>query len=116
MHRTKSGEIRNVHVSVKTLHLDDRVLAYSIFQDITESKQAEQKYKNILLTAIDGFWTIDARGRLVDVNEAYCRMSGYGRDELLTMRISDLEIVETPDDIGKHLTALSWSKAFGFRP
>jgi PAS domain S-box-containing protein len=64
LYRTKSSEIRNVHVSAKALHLDDRVLAYSIFQDITESKQAEQKYRNIMLTAVDGFWTVDAWGHL----------------------------------------------------
>jgi PAS domain S-box-containing protein len=33
---------------------------------------------------------IDTQGRLLEVNEAYCRMSGYHRHELLTMRIFDL--------------------------
>jgi PAS domain S-box-containing protein/putative nucleotidyltransferase with HDIG domain len=34
-------------------------------------------------------------GCLVEVNEAYCRMSGYSESELLAMRISDLKVEET---------------------
>ena len=41
LHRTKSGEIKNVHVWAKTLKMNDRVLLYAIFQDITENKQME---------------------------------------------------------------------------
>ena len=42
LHRTKSGEIRNIHVWVKTLSLDDHVYFYTIFQDITERKRMEE--------------------------------------------------------------------------
>jgi len=41
LHRTKFGEIRNVHVWVKTLPLAGGVFFYTIFQDITERKQME---------------------------------------------------------------------------
>ncbi len=41
--RTKSGEIRNVHVWAMTIHLSNRVVFYTIFQDITERKQAEDE-------------------------------------------------------------------------
>jgi PAS domain S-box-containing protein len=41
--RTKSGEIRNVHVYARTIQLSNRVLFYTIFQDITERKQAEDE-------------------------------------------------------------------------
>jgi PAS domain S-box-containing protein len=42
LHRTQSGELRNVHVWVKTLQLNDRVLFYYILQDITERKRIEE--------------------------------------------------------------------------
>ena len=42
LHRTKSGELRNVHVWVKKLSLDNRVYFYTIYQDITERKRMEE--------------------------------------------------------------------------
>jgi PAS domain S-box-containing protein len=42
LHRTKSGELRNVHVWVKTLQLDNRPFFYTIYQDITERRRAEE--------------------------------------------------------------------------
>ncbi len=44
----------------------------------------------ILASTHDGYWRVDAGGRLLDVNPAYCRMSGYSRDELIGKRIEDL--------------------------
>ncbi len=70
-------------------------------RDITERKQAanalQDSYEalhNILVTTLDGFWRVDGQGHLIDVNPAYCQLSGYSRDELLGMRITDLEAAE----------------------
>jgi PAS domain S-box-containing protein len=78
--------------------------------DITERKQAEQALierelylRTILHTTVDGFWVVDRHGRIVDVNEAYCRMSGYGADELLQMRVDDIDAIETPAEIKAHV-------------
>ncbi|MBK7000457.1 MAG: PAS domain S-box protein [Rhodoferax sp.] len=48
----------------------------------------------IVETALDGYWLTDAAGNLLDVNTAYCEQSGYSRDELLQMKIGDLEALE----------------------
>jgi PAS domain S-box-containing protein len=45
----------------------------------------------LLDAAADGYWALDADGRLTDVNAAYCRMSGYQRDALLSMKAADIE-------------------------
>jgi PAS domain S-box-containing protein len=42
VHRTKTAELRNVHVWVKTFLLDSRVAFHCIFRDITEMTQARQ--------------------------------------------------------------------------
>lgn len=60
-------------------------------------KASEERHRTILHTAMDGFWLTDNQGRLLEVNEAYCRMTGYTDSELLTMRISDLEANETDE-------------------
>jgi PAS domain S-box-containing protein len=75
------------------------------FRDITERKRveealqmSEERHRTILQTAMEGFGRVDAQGRLLEVNESYCRMSGYSAQELLAMRIPDLEAAETADE------------------
>lgn len=64
----------------------------------------EVLYRSIVSTAPDGFWLVDAQqGRLLEVNEAYCQLSGYSRAELLGMNVSDLEARETPAEIAAHI-------------
>jgi PAS domain S-box-containing protein len=65
-------------------------------------KESEERHRSILQTAMDGFWVVDAQGRLLEVNDAYCRMSGYSAQELLGCRVSDLEAAETPDETASH--------------
>ena len=79
--------------------------------DITERKQAEaqlrvnaEKHEAILRTAMDGFWLVNAKGHLLEVNEAYSRMSGYSVEELLTMSVSDLESEEAAAETAAHIT------------
>ena len=69
--------------------------------DITERKRAEEelreseeKHRTILQTAMAGFWMVDMQGRLLEVNETYCKMSGYSAQELMALRISNLEAAE----------------------
>ena len=53
--------------------------------------ESEERHRVMLQTAMDGFFRTDMRGRILDVNETYCRMSGYSEQELLTMNIADIE-------------------------
>jgi PAS domain S-box-containing protein len=45
----------------------------------------------ILRTTRDGVWVTDHELRIVDVNDAYCRMSGYAREELLQLTVGDVD-------------------------
>jgi PAS domain S-box-containing protein len=66
-------------------------------------RESEERHRTILETTLDGFWLADANGRLLQVNESYCVMSGYGEQELVGLRISDLESAETPAAIEAHM-------------
>ena len=66
-------------------------------------RKDEELHRTILLTALDGYWLVDSGGRLLEVNEAYCRMSGYSVEELLSMSVSDLETQETATETTAHL-------------
>jgi PAS domain S-box-containing protein len=56
------------------------------FTDVTERKQREQeleRYETIVETVDDGIYAVDEDGRFVMVNDAFCEMAGYDREELL---------------------------------
>lgn len=87
--------------SVTPLRNDDGGIEgyVSVSEDVTKSAQARLRHQRVLETAIDGFWIIDAQGNLLEVNQAYARMSGYPVAELLSMNISQLEAPEFQDEI-----------------
>ena len=65
----------------------------------------------------DGFWMVDIEGRILDVNDAYCRMTGYSRKELLSMRLTDLNPFDEPSVIKARIerVRLSGSDRFEIR-
>ena len=60
-------------------------------------------HTSLLQTTMDGYFLIDSQGGLLEVNDTYCRMSGYSAQELLNMRVADLEVNETDEDVIWHL-------------
>ncbi len=105
----KGGTEIPVEVSDSFWRLDGHIRFCSIFRDITDRKlyeetlkTSEREHRSILQTAMDGFLLMDMDGRLQEVNEAYCTMTGYSEQELLGMHISDLEAKETPADVTAH--------------
>jgi diguanylate cyclase (GGDEF)-like protein/PAS domain S-box-containing protein len=75
--------------------------------DAIEREQAvrvrNEWHQAILAGTMDGFWLVDIEGRLLEVNDTYCQMSGYSSQELLSMHISDLEAVESLQETAKHI-------------
>ncbi len=100
--RTKQGDYRwFVSRGQAEWDADGRPLRMAGFiTDITERKaldtalqEAGQRYINLLRATKDAFWLIEAgSGRLLDVNAAAVSLSGYTREELLTLRVTDLDI------------------------
>ena len=86
----------------------------AIRADITERQQQvaaladrELRYRSVVETSQDGFWLANLEGKLMSVNEAYCRMSGYSREELLGLTIADLESLENPQETAAHLAHIA---------
>lgn len=69
---------------------------------MTEKRNAEPEYSKIIQTSMDGFWINDIHGQFLDVNQAYCDLIGYSREELLNMHITDLEVTEKPEETAAH--------------
>ena len=69
----------------------------------TRLRTSSEELTTILRTAMDGFWLSDAEGRFMEVNDAYCQLTGYSRTELLRMAIRDVEADETPAEIAANI-------------
>jgi len=72
-------------------------------KETVDRKWAEERSATIIQTALDGFWINDIKGQILDVNDSYCLMTGYTREELIAMSIPDLEEVEKPKETAKHI-------------
>ena len=110
LHRKKDGTVFPVEITARAFARRERVLLLVSCRDITERKRAEQalrdseeRHRTVLETAMDGFWLVDTQGRLLQVNDAYCRMTGYSMCELLAMSIPDLVPGETAADTAAHI-------------
>ena len=74
-------------------------------EEATAALQAMQaEAEQILKVSLDGFFLMDSReGRFLEVNDAYCRMTGYTPQELLDLRLFDVEAGESPVEAARHL-------------
>ena len=68
---------------------------FDLEQEREESLHSLEKsafrYKKIIQSSVDGFFTLDMQGKIQDVNQAYLERSGYNREDILNMRVSDLD-------------------------
>jgi PAS domain S-box-containing protein len=49
----------------------------------SEVRESEEKYRRIVETAEEGFLLMDKNLTIGEVNDAYCRMTGYSREEII---------------------------------
>ncbi len=84
----------------------------ALSEEVNRRQVLEEKYSSIIKNANVGFWITDRDRNILEVNDEYCRMSGYSRTELLSMNISDVDISLNPErkaelyDIIKHTGAI----------
>jgi len=61
-------------------------------EDIQALQEHKERYRAILENIVDGYYEVDLAGKLTFFNDSLCRMTGYGKDELMGM--SNLEYME----------------------
>jgi PAS domain S-box-containing protein len=98
MHVRKDGAPLALSVASQQIEFDGRSADLVSAFDLTEHVAHEQRLQEqaagsraVLDAAADGCWVLDGHGRIADVNDAYCRMSGYSREQLLGMTPQDIE-------------------------
>ncbi|OGU09393.1 MAG: hypothetical protein A2075_00375 [Geobacteraceae bacterium GWC2_58_44] len=93
------------------------VQTVSLFADLTwdiaERKQAElmllqasRQYEVLTNTAMDGYWLVDAKARILFANETSCRMHGYSLEEIAAKTLHDLEAVENDAETLAHVALI----------
>ncbi len=74
---------------------------------LQEALRERERYLHaILQTTADGFWVLDRQGQLIEVNDTYCLMSGYGREEIIGRHITVLDVIETPSDTAARVSRI----------
>lgn len=95
----KGGDVRWVEDQTSVVRDEEgnKIHNQGILIDITERrlaeeklKKSEEKFRRIVETAGEGFLLMDEELRIVDVNNAYCQMIGYSREDLLAKSVLDL--------------------------
>ncbi len=110
LHRRKDGSVIDVQVSLRIIDLNGHPHAVAIWTDIRARKASERalqesslRYQAMKETTQDGFWVADLDGHILEVNQSYCTMSGYSRDELAHMTISELDARESRDETASRI-------------
>jgi sigma-B regulation protein RsbU (phosphoserine phosphatase) len=97
--KTASGSYRWVEDQTSVVRDADGVKTHNqgILVDITERKiseeklrKSEEKFRRIVETAAEGFLLMDENLVITDVNDAYCHLTGYAREELIGITPLDL--------------------------
>ncbi|MHC4265466.1 MAG: PAS domain-containing protein, partial [Planctomycetota bacterium] len=63
----------------------------------------DRRAEKILQTSIDGFCVVGLDGKIIHANPALSNISGYSQEELLKMKIEDLEVIESAEDVAEHI-------------
>ncbi len=75
----KGGEEFPIELSLATWMLEDTRYFTGIIRDISERKQAEQKFRSVTESAIDAIISADCVGRIVSWNSAATEILGFHR-------------------------------------
>ncbi|MDI6050176.1 PAS domain S-box protein [Flavobacterium sp. XS2P24] len=92
---------KQIEVAVKA---DEKAEVDYKLQLIEEESNA--KFKNYIESAPDGVFVLDEKGHYLDVNPAATLLTGYSKEELLTMKFGDLSSVESVQDYFKEFQNL----------
>ena len=119
--RHKSGRPVTCLFSAQILRLGGESCILSSINDISDRKRAEEalleserRHRDYLTHSPYGVFVVDAQGRLVQVNPAADRITGYSEKELLSMSVLDLHGEDSRTDAERHFqTVLRTGHASG---
>ncbi len=106
----KQGNTKWLESNGILIEWGDRPATLNFLRDITERKRAdealresEERYRAIFAQAADPIVLIDSKtAEIVEFNDMAHENLGHTREEFGKLKISDLEVIESPEEILKH--------------
>jgi len=118
LHRRKDGSVFPVEVRLGLLEIEGRPLVLAIARDVTKRKEAEERlleserrFRQLFEQSVDALFLHDEEGRIVDCNKEACRSLGYGREELLQLRLSNFVVDLIPPSERESRPDTPWRRA-----
>jgi PAS domain S-box-containing protein len=104
-HKGENKTLIDTEISLNRIEENGKLYIQAIGRDITFRKneeeklrQSEERFKNIYKYSAAGISLINIDGQWIDVNDEFCKITGYTRDELLRLKFTDITY---KDDIKK---------------
>lgn len=112
-HRTKSGILLDIEVSMQYQPIDSGHFV-TFLHDITERKQIEkaikdneQKFRNYVDFAPHGIFVANEFGEYIDINPAAATITGFSKNELLSMNLRELVPEDSIDYALNHFSRVT---------
>jgi sigma-B regulation protein RsbU (phosphoserine phosphatase) len=96
---TKDGRVRWLEDRTSVIRDEDGTALFNqgVLVDITETKEAElalekseEKYRRIVSTTSEGFILLNEEMVIIDVNQAFCKLLGYPRKEMILKTLIEI--------------------------
>lgn len=85
-HRTRTGEIRDVRISARSVVIDGRGYLVALWSDITNQRRAEahlRKLSRAIEQSPASIVITDLSGAIEYVNPRFCQLTGYSAEEVI---------------------------------
>lgn len=114
-HYLKDGTSRQVNLTVSSIMVDGRELAFTIVADETEKnttikhlEESEQKFFRAFMTSPDAI-NINrvSDGMYIDVNDGFLKILGYEREEIIGKNLDDINIWKSNKERNEFVRLLS---------
>ena len=115
--KNSAGRSFWVRIDLKTASIGGQERVILTAKDIDENKKAEQKlsdseqsYRNLFEISPLGITIKDSSGNIIDTNPAFCRTTGYEKEELLGKNIKMIIPPDQHENCDKNVTELLQGK------